>query len=100
MSPINEGEVAYAVRNLTAHAAQTMDDIVRAELREAKRRDDRARTLTDIAFREFHAEAFGTYQGHELPTYAQHAMARLVFGVPDLTETPVDRFMAGWRRTH
>lgn len=97
MSPINDGEVGYVVRNLVRQAQEGIDTMVRDTLAAARKADDRRRTITDIAFREFHAEAFGNWKGHSLPTYAQHTMARVVFEVPTLTETPVDRWMEKFR---
>ncbi len=98
--PVNEGEIGYVTRLLIQDVRQKgMAEAMAQSILDEAKAARRERTLTDVAFREFHQEAFGMYIGRPIETYAQHALARTVFDIPNLTETPVDRWVNRWR-TH
>ncbi len=99
MSPVNEGEIEYHARLLMQDAQEGMAEMMAQSILDEAKAARRKRTETDVAFREYHEYAFGEYIGIHVPTWGQHSMARTAFDIPNLTETPVDRWIARWR-TH
>ena len=86
--PINPGDMTLVTRNLQNHAVEGIDAMAHFLLEEDRRRTLAAYAATNVAFNAFHAEQY------RMSAEGAMFQARLDHEVPDLHETPVDRWMA------